>query len=284
MDGETVINDDLSSFCPISYPITRQTDRRLPISSSIPSANLFPSFFPSFSNHVSLFLSLSLSLSIRRSTVKEERLWSIDIILEALVRSFFNVNRTDACSSMEIQLCTRHRGEVTAGPWQPWPRLSGPNVHPCTRGISLDSRRSTSPAKMDTTKAAASSCWPVAIPTFKTTWVIGQLSFLPFFLPPPFPPLSFSFVSRFPLSRNSPFRTFYFNRRYKYDRLGRQSTFITPRFAFLTLSRDEGERFGKYSWIFSTGIRRCTRLRGTGTQVLRGSWSPPFAACPIKTR
>lgn len=211
MDGETVINDDLSSFCPISYPITaKQAAARYPLLHlpQIPSLLFSPLF------QTDLLLSLPFSPFLfpsvdRLVTVVERgkrRGFDRSISSSRLSSVPSNVNRIDPCSSMEIQLCTRRRGEDTAEPWQPWPRLWGPNVHPCTRGISLDSRRSTSPAKMDTTKAAASSCWLVAIPTFKTTWVIGQLSFLPPSASPRF--LSFSFVSCFPVSRNSPFKPF----------------------------------------------------------------------------
>lgn len=240
MDGETVINDDLSSFCPISYPITaKQAAARYPLLHlpQIPSLLFSPLF------QTDLLLSLPFSPFLfpsvdRLVTVVERgkrRGFDRSISSSRLSSVPSNVNRIDPCSSMEIQLCTRRRGEDTAEPWQPWPRLWGPNVHPCTRGISLDSRRSTSPAKMDTTKAAASSCWLVAIPTFKTTWVIGQLSFLPLFPSLCLSPLPFLFFC-FLLScfAQLPFQTFYFNRCCKYDRLGRRA-FITPRFAFLTL-------------------------------------------------
>lgn len=79
---------------------------------------------------------------------------------------------------MEIQRCTRRRGADTAGRLPPWRRPLAPNERLYTREIWLDSRRSTSPAKMATTKAAANSCWPDAIPTFKTTWVTASISSL----------------------------------------------------------------------------------------------------------
>ena len=71
--------------------------------------------------------------------------------------------------SMETRRCTKRPGAATAEPWPPWRRRSGPSARPCTRGISLDSRRFTSPAKTGTTKAAANYSWRGAIPTFKTT-------------------------------------------------------------------------------------------------------------------
>ena len=98
---------------------------------------------------------------------------------------------------MEIQLCTRHRGEDTAGPWQPWPRHWGPNVHPCTRGISLDSRRSTSPANVSNRPTLL----PSFLPSFLSLPCNSPLSFFFFcFLvscfaqPPPFKPFILTVV------------------------------------------------------------------------------------------
>lgn len=63
MDGETVINDDLSSFCPISYPITaKQADILFYI-----FRKSLPFFFPLFFKPTSSFLSLSLPFSFHPS-------------------------------------------------------------------------------------------------------------------------------------------------------------------------------------------------------------------------
>ena len=145
----------------------RRGKRRLTISSS---------FCPI--RYVDACLSPSFSGSVDRA--KRARCFDRSILstnhVPLLVRT--PVNPILACSSMETQRCTRHPGVDTAGQWPPWRRRSAPNVHPYTRGISLDSRRSTSLAKMATTKAAASCCSRDAILTFKTTWVTASLCLL----------------------------------------------------------------------------------------------------------
>lgn len=152
-----MINDS-SSFCPISYLILPRVPPRLYVHMYLPTDFLF-SYFSYF-----LFPPFSLSIeSARQARALIDRYHLRTTFVSSLHQSF------DACFSMEIQRCTKRPGEDTAGPWLPWRRPWGPKERLCTREISLDSRRCTSPAKMVTTKAVANSCWPAAIPTFKTT-------------------------------------------------------------------------------------------------------------------